>query len=303
MTHQPLEVIDFPEPYTDLHKADMISAYTQALIRNELPAFQVDVGHDRLLAGTFAVRRAIELGVEEGCGKSVSEDYDVPFRFSYQSLRAPFYARPQHARPTTMPPHVDGMQIGPAVHKEYVGQPTKVQFAHIADGVELPPIQSDYVGPDLAEFADVVYEGVTHLGRLSVFSQGNDHWGMTPSAHYFQRQPDQYVGGRYTRYSMLDPAKCPYPDISQYDRLVEMRAKASLHLDWRQWQLLGEDLDNHGERVSPAEHAAYSDLIAQHTKDHQGKDYHFWAINDQTYGVIPRRPDEQLFFITTYPDA
>lgn len=299
MTRQPLEIIDFPEPYTDTHKADMISEYTQALVRNELPAFQVDVGHDRFLAGTFAVQRAIELGVEESGNTSVSETYDVPFRFSYQNLRAPFYVRPQHARPTTLPPHVDGNQIGPAIHKEYVGEPTKVQFGHIASDVELPPFTFDYMGPDLAEFTDVVYEGVTHLGRLSVFSQGSDHWGMAPSAHYFQRQADQHVGGRYTRYSMLDPAKCPYPDISQYDRLVEMRTKASLHLDWRQWQLLGEDLKAHGDRVSPAMRATYTDLITQHTTGHKGEDYHYWAISDQAYGVIPRGPDEELFFINT----
>ena len=299
MARRSLEVISFPEPYTDLDKAAMIIAYTRALVHNEIPAFQVDVGDDRFLAGTLAVQRAIELGVEESCGKSAADGYDVPFKFSYQNLRAPFYVRPQHARSTTMPPHVDGKQIGPAIHKEYVGQPTKVQFGYVTDRTKLPPIKDDYTGPDLAEFSDTVYEGVTHLGRLSIFSQGNDYWGMAPTAHYFQRQANQRVGGRYTRYSMLDPAHCAFPDTSQYEQFVEMRTKASLHLDWRQWQLLGEDLRDYSDQISPAIHASYTDLIAQHTKGHPGEDYHYWAIDDQTYGVIPRTEDKQIFFINT----
>ena len=63
MARRSLEVISFPEPYTDLDKAAMIIAYTRALVHNEIPAFQVDVGDDRFLAGTLAVQRAIELGV------------------------------------------------------------------------------------------------------------------------------------------------------------------------------------------------------------------------------------------------
>ena len=69
MARRSLEVISFPEPYTDLDKAAMIIAYTRALVHNEIPAFQVDVGDDRFLAGTLAVQHAIELGVEESCGR------------------------------------------------------------------------------------------------------------------------------------------------------------------------------------------------------------------------------------------
>lgn len=290
MTHQPLEVIDFPEPYTDLHKADMISAYTQALIHNELPAFQVDVGHDYAVIGTLAVQKIIEQSVEE-VHSTVHDSTTLPFRFSAQNLRAPFYVRPQHALSTPYPPHIDQRQLGPAMHKEYVGKPTRVQFGYIAEGVTLPPAEPGYSGPGLEAFSDTVYEGITFLGRLSVFSQGNRAWGMQPTAHYFEREASQNVGGRYTRFSMFDPDRSPYPaDPDNYELFVQMRKNASVHLDWCQWQLLSEELHAQQAIMPPERHQEIMQLAEPHLHDHPGKQYSYWQVTGPdgfSYGVIP----------------
>lgn len=295
MRHQ-IEIIDLPSPYNDPCKVAQISAYTGALVRNELPAFQVEVGDDFALAGTFAVQAAIEEGVAVHADKRVSDSYPVPFRFSYQNLRAPFYVRPSHARITTLSPHVDGRQIGPAIHKEYVGEPTEVQFGYVSDMSVLPPVEDGYMGPGLAAFADTVYEGVTKLGRLSVFSQGNAYWDMQPTVHYFKRVAGQPVGGRYTRYSMLDPATCPYPGMQDYERFVTMRAEASLHLDWWQWQLLGEELEAKQTDVPALTSERYASLVKQHTAKHPGEDYHYWTVDSMLYGVFPRNSDNATPF-------
>lgn len=303
-----LEVIDFPAPYTDPDTMKQIADRTSLLAHNEIPAFQVDVGEDHFLGGTLAVQGAIEAEIENLFGEDSSPHCAVPFRFTYQNLRAPFFVRPDHARSTTMSPHIDSVQIGPAIHKEYVGRPTAVQFGHVTEGTVLPPIIDDYKGPDLTEFANTVYQGVTQLGRLSIFSQGNAHWNMAPTAHYFQRQADQLIGGRYTRYSMLDPAVNPYPTSDDYDTLVEMRKAANVHLDWQQWQLLKGELKAHQHSVSQEDHARYTDLVSKHLDGHPGENYRYWLIEDgqkTNYGVLPRASlnDASQHLLRLYPPS
>lgn len=289
-----LEVIDFPAPYTDEQTIGQIGAYVQDLLGNELPAFQVDVGDDLHLSGTLAVQRAIEQKIND-VHAGITPTSNLPFRYIHQSMRAPFYVHPSHARSKTLTPHLDSGQVGLAIHKEYVGHPTKVQFCHVPKGVELPPVTEDYRGADLAEITGTAYEGITQLGRLSIFSQGNPHWDLQPAAHYYERQPDQLIGGRYTRYSMLDPESAAYPNqADSYEQLAEMRKTAAIHLDWRQWQMLSGELAGAKDAIHPDDYVEHTALTEMHLANHPGKEYLYWSVSAEdahTYGVIPK-PDE-----------
>lgn len=290
MSIRPLEIIDFPAPYENTASIEQIADHTRALAHNQLPAFQVDVGNDRFLAGTLAVQAIIEASIDDMYGSDLSPQYTMPFRFSFQNLRAPFYFDMSDARSTTMPPHVDRRQIGPAIHKQHAGSPTRVQFGYVSEEMTLPPFLCDYQGPDLVKFADTVYEGTTHLGRLSIFSQGNAHWDMKPAAHYFMRETGQLIGGRYTRYNMLDPATKPYPQGDAYNTLVAMRKAASVHLDWQQWRILEKELNQYGHMLPGVTRMHYADQARLHLDGHPGEHYRYWSMTDDVgiaYGVLP----------------
>lgn len=295
-----IDVIDFYPPYTDQKVADHITEYVNGMLQNEVPAFQVEVGNDRHLAGTLAVRQIIEDAVEQVWDGGVSPDQAYPFRFTHQSLRAPFFVSQQDGITTRIAPHVDKYHVGPAIHKEYLGRPTKVQFGYVSEGTKLPPDEMDYDGPDLSAYIDNVYEGVAKLGRLSIFSEGNEHHGMQKTAHYFERQTDQSFGGRYTRYSMLslESSFMAKPD-DDYDSFVTMRKNASLHLDLWQWALVRKELQEQKSGGAAHEYDQYITLANDHITDHPGTNYRYWmsagielienghSFAGYAYGVTP----------------
>lgn len=286
-----LEVVEFPAPYSDKQSIEEIAHHTRKMLDSQLPAFQVDVGADRHLAGTLAVRQIIEYEVNNAWDKGPSPVSPIPFRFTHQNMRAPFFVLPQHARANRISPHVDGMQLGPAIHKEYLGSPTKVQFGYVPEGIELP-VAENYTGPDLSQYIDNVHEGVTHLGRLSVFSQGNANWNMRPSAHYFEREIQPDIGGRYTRYSMFDPKHGAFPAPDEFESFAAMRKNASVHLDLWQWKLVRDELEAYKEKIPFEDYTRYSAMADDHIANHPGANYKYWMmtdvdLKDYTYGVAP----------------
>ena len=290
-----LTVIPFPEPYADRDSVRAIQEHVGAMACNEIPAFQVDVGshQDRHLAGTFAVRRIVEDAYQKLVADAYHERGFPPFRFSMQSLRFPYSVPSYYAKRLRLPPHHDNEQIGLAIHKEYFhGSPTVVDFGYLREGAKLPENTYDghYHGPGLEAFSDVSYTGSTQLGRLSIFSQGDATIGMLPAVHYFQRASEQ-PGGQHTRYFMLNPHEFDYSRLKNYDDFVETRQQASLHLDWKQWQYIHEQLTS----INAKGHEDLTEIAriaASHLQDHPGADMTFWDFREDVstlaYGVIPK---------------
>jgi hypothetical protein len=299
---QQLEVIDLPAPYTDQQSIEQITAHTRALVRNELPAFQVDVGTDLHLLGTLAVRSLIETEMNLHTGELHANNGHPPFAFTGQNMRAPYYVRSGHKKITRLAPHLDGEQIGPAVHKEYFGKPTKVQFGYLTSGKVLPLYDESvsYEGPDLEPFVETLYEGVTHVGRISIFSQGYTDISMKPTAHYFERDPNQQIGGRSTRYFMIDPHSYNLDGIADYGSFRIMRQHMSMHLDYQQWEILKNELAG---GTSVDDQSSLHQLIDSHLKDHPGQNYTYWDIPGEivtSYGVYPKGfpIDTEKFVVT-----
>lgn len=285
-----LTVIPFPEPYADRDSTRAIQEHVGAMACNEVPAFQVDVGTDKHLRGTFAVRKIIEDAYQERTADAWEKRGFPSFHFSMQSLRYPYAIPSYYASRLHLPPHHDNEQIGPSLHKEYFDEPTEVAFGYLREGAELPDItyKGHYDGPGLEAFSDVAYRGSTQLGRLTIFSQGDKTIGMLPTLHYFQRTTER-PGGQHTRHFMLDPHKFDHNRLSSYSEFINTRRQAALHLDWKQWGYISEQLARAdiGQNLEEMKQIA-----AGHLKDHPGADLEYWEfrqdLKTMAYGVYPK---------------
>lgn len=291
MPSRELNVIDFDAPYDDPQAIGSIAAHSLAVCQNEIPAFQVDVGKDRHLAGSFVVRAIIEQAVNEQFGEVFAEHGYPPFRFMGEAMRAPYYADPSHARITSLRPHRDTEQICLALHKEYPGQPTPVGFGYARKGVELPTKEA-YVPDDkgVRPYVNVAYEGETTATRLTAFSQGFALGGMEAAVHHYDRVPDQVVGGRWRRFFMNDPVVKDFSALPDFDQFVAMRQAVSRHLDYKQWLLLQQELQQSGDTIPDVQREELTALTADHLKDHPGSQYQFWEMRELVESDSPLEP-------------
>lgn len=283
-----LEVISLPEPYNDTVRIKNIQAGIGALLANEIPALQVDIGREKHMAGTFAVQTIVEEAVRARLDDLHAAHQYPPFAFMMQNLRVP-HAKPEHSTLTRLAPHEDHGQLAVAIHKPYAGEPTKVQFGFRAADATLPEldITKPYDGPDLHSFVDTVYQGTAQLGRLTLFSQGHALINMQPAAHFFERNPDQKVGGRFTRYFMVDPETYDLTGLADYSAFTAMRRQTAEYLDYQQWRILDTDLRTHGSSLSYQRYQELRNLADQQLSDHPGAQYTYWEHPDcsMTHGV------------------
>jgi hypothetical protein len=273
---------------------------------NKLPVFQVDVGEDKHLAGTMAVRHIVEAAYNEKVGEVYESSNFPPFRLAFQNERWPYLMSARKTTSRRIAPHFDTQQAGPAIHKEYPGLPTTVEGGYQRYGVELPEIDDSksYDGPGVEGLVETAYRGVTQLGRLTIFSQGDKAIDMKPTVHSFERAPHQTIGGRFVRFYTLDPAHTDYTKLRSYDEFVGMRKQTSAHLDYEQWRMLDYEL-------SQTDDEQYQDLRAMttsHLTDHPGANYTYWHTTDvsgsiTSYGVAsPQYPlEEKEHFRIHYP--
>ena len=279
MRSKELSIVNFDAPYTDARAIGSIAAHGAAVCQNELPAFQVDVGDDRHLSGSLAVRAILEDVVNDEFGDTFARHGYPPFKFVSEAMRAPHFVAASHAKVKPLRPHLDSEQIGLAIHKEYPGEPTPVAFGYVHGRVPLPT-QESYVpnGKGLRPYVQQAYEGQTSVGRLSIFSQGFALGGMKPSVHYFNRVPNQTVGGRWRRFFMNDPALKDFSRIPNYDRFVAMRQATSVYLDYRQWELLQNELAQADVSVCEQRREELQTMAADHLREHPGKQYTYWEV-------------------------
>lgn len=304
-SYEHIDVIPFEPPYTNQESIERIQDNIGRMAHNKLPIFQVDVGHDIHLAGTLAVRHIIEQAYGEFTNDAYREADFPRFAFWFQNMRTPYYTRVNYATPHRLAPHTDRQQVGPAIHKEYPGQPTVVQGGYKRYGCTLLPINDNatYEGPGVDKFVETAYHGVAQLGRLTVFSQGDPVIGMRQAVHYFEREPGQAIGGRYVRYHMVDPAVVDFSKVRSYEELVAMREQTSLHLDYEQWR----HLDYMLSRNSSEDYAQWKRLAAQQLVDHPGKGDVFWqrmieGNHIYSYGVTSAAyPEEDKEHFMVYP--
>lgn len=299
-----IEVIPFLPPYTDEDSIGRIGTNIAHMSENKLPIFQVDVGEDRHLAGTMAVRQIVEAAYNEKVGEIYERSNFLPFRLAFQNMRVPYFLSANHAVDSKrIAPHLDTQQSGPAIHKEYPGLPTAVEGGYQQEGAVLPELDhtKSYEGPGIEGFVDAAYRGIAQLGRLTVFSQGDRAIDMKPTVHYFERAPHQPVGGRFTRFFSLDPSRTDYTKVRSYDEFVDMRKQASMHLDYEQWRLLGYELS----QTSGEQYQDLRTMAAEHLADHPGTGYTYWHTVETrgavtSYGVAsPQYPleEKELFRI------
>lgn len=135
-----IDVIPFESPYIDPESIERIQANIEDMAYNKLPIFQLDVGPDIHLAGTMAVRHVIEQAYDKLTGDAYQKAGFPRFAFWHQNMRLPYLVLPSHAVAGRIAPHMDSGQVGPAIHKEYPGEPTKVQGGYKKEGVTLPSI-------------------------------------------------------------------------------------------------------------------------------------------------------------------